>query len=306
MSETAGNHFEIAVRSLHSHRFRRLVPYLLLAPTLILQASFFVYPVLRTVWLSLTDLYLLASPVPTFVGLENFQKLLRDEVFHRAVVQSVYWVAGSNSAHILIGLSFALLMNRKFKLRGLWRGLFLVPWVVPAAAFGILWQWLYNMQWGLINLTLLEWGIVREPIDWLGAKNVVWFSVILANGWKNFGFMYICFLSGLQTIPVELYEAAQIDGASSWQRFIHVTISGLRPVLTVVVLLGAVWTFNDFDVIWLLTKAGPGYDTVTYGPLVYLQGFKFFRFGYASAIGIVGFVFVMVVTVFYVRRMKIE
>jgi len=287
-------------------KLRFLIPYLLLTPTLILVGSFFFYPVMQAVRLSFTKFYLLASRNPQFIGLGNFQRLLQDSVFHKAMIQSIYWVVGSNIAHFLIGLGFALFMNQRFKFRGLWRGLFLVPWVVPVAVFGILWQWMYNMEWGIINLTLLDWRIVDEPIDWLGNKNIVWFSVILANGWKNFGFMYICFLSGLQTIPGNLYEAAKIDGANRWQKFIHITISGLRPVLTVVILLGVVWTFNDFNVIWLLTKAGPGYDTVVYGPLLYLQAFKFYRFGYASAIGITGFAGVMIAAILYVKKMEIK
>lgn len=285
---------------------RTLTPYLLLAPPLTLVGLFFFYPVIQAIRLSFTKYYLLSSMTPEFIGLGNYAKLLRDDKFHRAMLQTVYWVVGCNVAHVGLGLGFALFMNRTLRLRGLWRGLFLIPWIVPVAAMGILWQWMYNVEWGLINLTLLDLGLLREPVDWLGDKRIVWFSVVFADGWKNYGFMYICFLAALQGIPRILYEAAQMDGAGRWGKFVHVTLPGLRPVMSVVVLLGLVWTFNEFNVIWLLTRGGPGYDTTTYGPLIYLQAFKFYRFGYASTIGILGFTAVIVLAYLYLKRMEIR
>lgn len=282
------------------------IAYLLLAPALGIVVLVYLYPLIDAARLSFFKLYLLRSPTPKFVGFGNFRKLLADPIFRTTMINSIYWVVGSNICHFSIGLGLALLMNQVLKFRGLFRGIFLVPWVTPIAVVGILWKWIYNTQWGLLNLTLMDIGILSQPVEWLGNSKTMWSAIIFANAWKAYGFMYICFLAGLQNIPPQLHEAAKIDGASAWNRFIYVTLPLLRPVITVVIILGIAWTYNDFNMVWLLTQGGPGYASMVYGPFVYKNAFQYYRFGYASAAAVVGFSLMVIFAIFYLKKMELD
>jgi len=285
---------------------RQAVPYLLLLPVLLLVFSVYGYPLVQGVYLAFHKLYLLRSGEMKFVGWDNFARLLDDPVFRLSMTNSVYWVGGANAGKVAVGLGLALLLNTKIKPRGFLRGLAILPWVMPIVVTGIVWRWIYHPVWGVFDDALLRSGLIREPIDWLGSEKFRWFAIILTDTWKNYGFLFVCFLSGLQSIPTEVYEAARIDGAGAWQRFVYVTLPQLKPVTLIVVLLSVGWTFKDFNMIWLLTRGGPGHASMVYGPFVYKQAFEFFRFGYASAAGVVGFVLIMILCLVYVRRIRLE
>jgi len=282
------------------------IAYMLLLPALSVVALLYLYPLLDAIRLSFFKLYLLRSPTPKFIGIKNFVKLWNNAEFRTSMVNSVYWVVGSNICHVVIGMGLALLMNQRFRFRGFCRGIFLIPWVTPIAVVGILWKWIYNPQWGVLNLTLMDIGILSKSVEWLSNAKTMWPSIIFCNAWKAYGFMYICFLSGLQNIPQELYDAAKIDGANALNRFRFVTLPALRPILTVVILLGIAWTYNDFNMVWLLTQGGPGYASMVYGPFVYKNAFQFYRFGYASAAGVVGFSLMLIFAIIYLRRMEVD
>jgi multiple sugar transport system permease protein len=275
-------------------------------PATLVVGLLFFWPLVRAIYLSFTDLYLLRSTVPKFIGLGNFKELFSNFEYIKSLSNSVIWVVGSNICHFGLGLGFALLMNSKIKLRGFFRGIFLIPWVTPLAVVGILWRWLYNTQWGVFNIYLLKWGIIRQAVNWLGDSNTMWFSIILSNAWKAYGFMFISILSGLQSIPEELYEAAVMDGANRRQRLIKITLPSLRSVVGTILLLGIAWTFNDITMIWLLTEGGPGYDSSVYGIFIYKYAFKFYKFGLASAGGLVGFLVVLALSIIYIRRIEID
>lgn len=285
-------------------RIKSMLPYLLLLPAMILVFFMFVYPLVSAVMYSFTDFKLTSDVVPRYCGMKNFIRLFEDKNFISSMKNTFWWVLGSNVLHFSLGLGFALLMNAEIRGRGLWRSLFLLPWITPVAVVGILWKWLLNVHWGLINHYLVNLHILSAPIDWLGRGPQLIPTLIFINGWKAYGFMYLCFLSGLQSIPIELHEAAKVDGASGWQRFIYVTFPMLKPVTVVVLLLGIAWTLKDFNMIWIITQGGPGYDSMVYGTYVYKQAFKFYDFGYASAIGLFGFLLILVFAALYLRRFE--
>jgi len=284
----------------------KILPYTLILPAIFIVGLMFFYPLGRAIYLAFTDLYLLRSPVPEFNGLENFRTLIKNKEFGTASINTIIWVIGSNVCHFGLGLSFALLMNSKIMFRGTFRGILLIPWVTPIAVVGILWRWLYNTQWGIVNIILMQWGVIQEGINWLGDPGTLWPAVIASNAWKAYGFMFISLLSGLQSIPDELYEAAVIDGANRLHKLIYITLPSLQSIIAIILLLGIAWTFNDITMIWLLTEGGPGFASSVYGIFIYKTAFKFYRFGLASAAGVVGFILIMIIAIFYMKRVEVD
>jgi len=210
---------------------------------------------------------------PVFVGLDNYTELLGDPLFHRALVNTLVYTGGSVAGKLVLGLAMALALNEAFRGRSLVRGLLMLPWIVPIFVSAHNWRWIYDGTLGVLNLFLLQVGLLREPVAWLGNLHTVMPCVIIANIWRGFPFFGISLLAALQVIPREPYEAADVDGASSVQRFLAVTLPHLRMVLLVVVILSTIWTFNDFPLLWILTAGGPAGVTETLPLLGYKLAF---------------------------------
>jgi ABC-type sugar transport system permease subunit len=280
------------------------LPYILQYPVVAFSVLLLLYPLAYVFWLSTVKLNLHESWVPEFVGLGNYIKMFADPLFYYTLWNSLIWSLGSTIGHFCLGLGFALLMNEEFKGRAFFRGVFFIPWVVPITVTGIIWRWVLSPDWGLYTNILRTLGILgeKEVIDWLADPNLTWPMVIYVNLWKAYPFMYVCFLSALQTIPPTLYEAAQIDGAGTLDRFRYITWPILKPVSALMFLLGTIWTFINFEVIWLLTSGGPGYFTTTYAPYVYILSFKFWRFGDGAAYGVFGLIICLIFAAIYIKR----
>jgi multiple sugar transport system permease protein len=275
---------------------------MLLLPALILVFALYIFPLGYSIQLSFCDFKLTRSTAPTFNGLENYIKLFRDNSFLRMAKNTFVWVVGSNILHFIFGLGFALILNTNIFGKGIWRGIFLLSWVTPVVVVGIIWKWLLNVQWGLINIYLMNLSIIDKPIDWLGRGVQLMIVLTIINGWKAYGFMFLNYLSGLQSIPVHLYEAADVDGATGIKKFYYITLPMLRSIIVISLLLGVAWTFNDFNMIWVLTKGGPGYESMVYGTYVYKQAFEFYNIGYASAIGVFGFLIMIILAYLYLKK----
>ncbi|MBF2053051.1 MAG: sugar ABC transporter permease [Candidatus Sericytochromatia bacterium] len=193
-----------------------------------------------------------------FVGLENYRKVFQSQDFWKVFGQTLIWTFANVFFHFVLGLGLALILNQHLKLKGWWRALLLIPWAVPSYITAFSWRWLFNGDYGLFNHILVGLGLDR--ISWLSDSFWAMFAVITTNIWLGVPFMMITLLGGLQGIPEELYEAAQIDGASKWNQFWNVTLPMLKPVAMVTVLLGIVWTFNMFNIIYLVTQDNPHTD----------------------------------------------
>ena len=272
-------------------------------PILIIILSLYVYPLIYSIWLSFHKLYIYESWIPTPVGFQNYIKLFfEDPLLGKLIYNSIIWVVGSNIGHFTLGLLFAILMNQKFRGRSIFRGIFFIPWVVPVVVVGVVWRWMLHPDWGLYNGILRMIGLLgkKDYIDWLGDPHFTWFSVIYVNWWKAYPFMYINFLAALQSIPEEIIESCKIDGANALQRFRYIIWPMILPVSLLMLLLGTVWTFINFNMIWLLTSGGPGYETTTYGPYTYMNSFQYWRLGYGAAVGVAGLVLCLIFTVIYV------
>ncbi len=291
------------VRILRTNR----TAYLLLLPSVLYLAGFTIYPILNVFYLSLTDLHLVKSLTPHFIGLRNYAELLQEDADFRGILVNTFiWTFGSTSLQFVLGLGTALLLNRRLPGRGFWRGLMLVPWVTPIVVVGIIWRWIYDGSYGLLNYYLKSFGLIQQYVVWLGDSATVWPAVLLASLWKGYPYMALMLLAGLQTIPPDVYEAADVDGATGFRRLWYVTLPLLKPIAVVVTLMSLVLTWNNFQMIWVLTEGGPAYATSVLATYVYTKGFVFFQLGSGSAVAALSTLVILAVCILYGRWMRLE
>ncbi|GII27879.1 ABC transporter permease [Planotetraspora mira] len=283
------------------------------APVVIVTLVLVGYPLLRGVYLSLTDATeanmgrtIGMNVIPStyeFVGLANYADILTSSTFVARLTWTVVWTIVCVVLHVGIGLGMAMLLNRPMRLRSLYRVLLVLPWAVPAFVSAFIWRYLLNGEFGVVNAMLRAVGF--GGISWLDDPFWAKVSVIACNVWLGVPFMMLALLGGLQSIPRELHEAAEVDGATPWQRFRHITVPGLRPVSSTVVLLGTIWTFNQFPVIFLLTKGGPGGATEILVTYAYRQAFEGIRdYSGSAAWGLVILALLVVLAGVYRRALK--
>ncbi|MGW1281086.1 carbohydrate ABC transporter permease [Streptomyces tsukubensis] len=268
------------------------------------------YPLGRGIYLSFTDANeanmgrtIGDFSVPstyTFVGLENYWNILsgREGSFYPRLTWTILWTVSCVVLHYGIGLGLAMLLNRRMRGRSLYRVLLVLPWAVPAFVAAFAWKLMYNTDNGVLNALLGKVGVA--PVDWLGDPFIQKLSVIAVNTWLGVPFMMVAILGGLQSIPRELHEAAEMDGATPWQRFVHITLPGLRPVSSTIVLLGTIWTFNMFPIIYLVIGQAGGTESeilVTYAYRLAFQGVR--DYAGSAAYGIVILSLLLVFSVFY-------
>jgi multiple sugar transport system permease protein len=258
--------------------------YLLLLPLIVVLFGLLAYPIVTALGITLQE-KTIGMP-GRFIFLENYRRLLfEDKVFWRVVQNGFIFTIGSVSLKVVLGMTLALVLNRRIVLRGFFRGLLLMPWVAPTVVTALAWRWILDMM-GVFNYIMMNVGIMKLPVPWLARYGPAMFSLILVNAWRGFPFFGITLLAGLQTIPLELYEAAEVDGASAWQRFWSITLPSLRTVLLVVTILSTIWTFNDFSIVWLLTRGGPVNATDVFATYTYKLAFETSRLGYGETVSV--------------------
>jgi multiple sugar transport system permease protein len=261
----------------------KLFAYLLVAPAILLICGLVAYPFLFAIWVSFTDM--VVGSAGNFVGFKNFEYLAGTATFWSAIWNTIVIVLVSDALKLMIGLGLALLVHQKLPGRGLFRSVLMLPWAMPAFVAFLTWRVLYQPIGGGINLILTQTGIYPEIIDFLGSRSTAMGSVIVASVWRGFPFWFVSILAALQSVPKELYEAAIVDGASTWQRFWNVTIPSLMPVIIVTTLLSSIWTANGFEHVWLLTAGGPSDATMVFPVLAYF-GMQTQRIGEAAAVSV--------------------
>jgi multiple sugar transport system permease protein len=236
-----------------------------------------------------------------FVGIENYVALLSSRDFWSVLVRTVAWTTSSVCLKALIGLGGALLLNEELLGRGVFRAMTLPPWLIPLPIGAYVWAWLYNGQHGLLNGFLLRIGLIDKPFEMLAYPSSAFLGCLINDVWVGVPFMTLVLLAGLQAIPNELYQAADIDGASRWNKLRYVTLPQLKTVLLIATLLSAVWTFNSFDIIWVQTGGGPLNATTTLVIKTYKTAFKSWDFGMASSLAVITFIILTIASVFYSR-----
>lgn len=264
------------------------------APALMLLLLVTVYPVFSVIYLSLQR-KLLIFDISKFVGLDNYGFLLRDDRFWNAMKNTTYFTAASVSLELLLGLSIAMLLHRSFRLKGPARALVLIPWAIPTVVSAKMWEWMYNTDFGILNY------LIGSKVNWLG--DPVWAinAAVFMDVWKTTPFVVILLTAGLQVIPRELYQAAKIDGAGSWEIFRKITLPLLRPVILIVLIFRTLDAFRVFDAVYVLTGGGPANTTETLSIYAYKVLFQTLQFGYGSTLSVVVFFCIGCISIFYVQ-----
>jgi len=285
---------------------RQRVAWLFLAPALIVLGLFFLLPVIAALALSLTDydIYALANIHNLrFVALSNYWRLLQRPLFWSALGHTVYFVAIGVPLSMGTSLGAAMLLNSPLaKMKPFFRTALFAPVVTTVVAMAVIWRYLFNTKYGMANYVLGHFGV--HPVDWLGDPHWAMPTIILFAVWKNFGYNMIIFLAGLQAIPIDLYEAARIDGASAWQQFRHITLPMLGPTLLMVSILTVSGYFQLFAEPYVMTEGGPLQSTTSVLYLMYEEGFKWWNLGSASAVAFLLFVMMFAVTALMLRLSK--
>ncbi|WP_440898970.1 carbohydrate ABC transporter permease [Actinosynnema sp.] len=285
-------------------RTKTWAPYALIAPTLLLMAVFLVYPIGSVLHYSLQD-YNVTQPWKNgFAGFENFRVMLfEDPLFWQSLQFSAKWVVVEVGFQLVLGLALALIVNETFIGRGLARALVFSPWAVSGVLTTGIWILLYNPSTGIFQ-QLAQWGVGDAGTSVLGNPDTVFPATVVTELWRGVPFFAIMLLADLQTIPKDLYEAASVDGANRWRRFLSVTLPHLRDAIVLSTLLRAVWEFNNVDLIYTLTGGGPANQTTTLPLYVARKAVDSHDFGYGSALTVAGFVILLFCSILYLRLSK--
>jgi len=273
---------------------------LFLAPALILFLLFVVYPIFRSIYFSMYDWNGL-GPAVDFVGLGNFKTILTDKVFIKALWNVLLIIVFSLGLQLPLALALAVLVGRNLPGRGLFRTIFFMPYVLSEVNVAIMWMLLYNPDpdRGLLNAIVVLFGV--KPIGWLSSTDIVLLSVFIALTWKYFGFHMLLDLAGLQNIPLELEEAARIDGANSFQNFFYITLPLLGSTIRTSVYMSVLGSIQQFILVWIMTKGGPVNASETLSTYMYRFGFVRFELGYGSAVAIYMFLLCLIFSLIYQR-----
>jgi len=278
------------------------VAYAFIAPAFFLLLFLVAYPFVLSVWLSLSDARI--GETGNFVGLENFQRLLTSSIFLQTLQNSIVFTAAALGAKTVFGMALALLLFRIGRFKRLIRGAVLLPFIVPTALSTLVWWWMFEPLYSVVNWTLKSLHIVNKDIPWLPDPYLAMFTVVLVNTWRGLPFFAITILAGLVAIPRELYEAAESDGAGPVSRFWHITVPLLKPVLGVVILFSAIFTLADFNIVYILTKGGPMNMTHLFATYSFALGLQSGQISQGAAVSLFLFPILLIVVFTQLRMVR--
>ncbi|WP_449355219.1 carbohydrate ABC transporter permease [Virgibacillus natechei] len=277
-------------------------PLIFLLPLFLFLSLMVVYPIGRIIYLSFTQNILTRPDLGiSFIGFENYTTLLSSSEFWATVLRTVLWTGFSVVGKCLIAMCIALLFTKDIAFKKVYTGLLLIPWVTPMVVAAVVWKWLFDGDFGTINYILLQLNIIHEPLSWLGNEVSAFIATAIVDMWIGIPFLALMFLSGLQSVPLELNESANIDGATPFQRFFYITLPVMKPIILVATVLTSIWTFNSFGVIWPMTSGGPVQATTTLVVDAYKRSFGAFDMGMGATIAIIIFLLLVGFTMIYKR-----
>lgn len=280
----------------------QLVPYSFLLPSFIVLIVFGFVPFVLGIWYSFTEYPLLKGP--RFIGLDNYVRLARDPVFHKSLINTFYYVGATIPPRLVIGLALALILNRAIRGQTLFRAVFYFPVIAPMVTVAMLWRWLFNTHFGLINQAFQAIGLPSIP--WLTSTQWAMPAIIIMSIWKVSGWNMVIFLAGLQGIPKDVYEAGAVDGTTAWTEFRHITLPLLRPTVLLALVLSTIAASQIFDQVYVMTGGGPGYATMTLVQQVYRAAFQTFEMGYGAAIAVVLLILILALTMVQFKYLGAE
>lgn len=277
-------------------------PIILVAPAILIVVLIIGYPVGRAIWLSLFRYNMTNLQEIKFLGLGNYIEIFtKDAAFWPALKNTVLWVGVTVTAQLLLSLVLANVLNKSFIGRGIVRSIVLIPWVTPCVLISLMWAWMFNGNYGVVNEILKRFHLISENTAWLAQTDTALWIQILAMIWQGIPFFTIMILAAMQSVPRELYESASVDGASATRQYFYITLPGIAATIVSTVMIRLIWVFNNVDIIYTMTGGGPGYTSLTLSVYTYQQAQKSMKFGYGSAIAIVGAILMSVVMFVYLR-----
>jgi len=287
-----------------AHLRENRLAYIYILPSFAVLGFVVIYPFIYNVVISFSNMSLGHFRDWKLIGLEQYLRVFREKVFYILFLKTLGWTFVNVFFHVVIGVSLALLLNRPLPGRAIFRTLLILPWAVPQYITALTWRGIFNYEYGYINL-LLKKVFDLPPIQWLSDPLGAFAAATITNIWLGFPFMMVIALGGLQSIPKELYEAAEVDGAQPWRQFWTITAPLLKPVMIPAISLGVIWTFNNFNVIWLVSDGGkPADSTHILVSFVYRQVFNYYSYGYGAALSIVIFVILLLFSINFIRRTR--
>lgn len=287
-------------------RLKQWEPYLLIAPAIIILLAFFAYPLLQGFKLAFMH-YILFEPNDIhFSGLDNFIALLSDNNLLRILWNSLIWVVLTVGLQFLLGFILALALNTRFKGKNIYQSIVFLPWAVSAFLIGMIFKWMFNEQNGLINYLLIQLGVIDKGISFLAIPNLSIFPIIIAMVWYGVPFFGIMLLAALQSVPKDIYESADIDGANRLTKLFAVTIPYIKPTIILTVLLRVIWVFNSADLIYIMTNGGPANTSHNLSSYIFNQISYTTDFGQASALGVLMLIILVIYTLLFLRATKYD
>ncbi|MEH7248114.1 sugar ABC transporter permease [Neobacillus niacini] len=279
--------------------------YLFVLPAVLFMVIFIGYPLIYNIILSFqnVDLAILSSGNKSFVGFDNYKQLFSMEVFGISVKNTIVYTLGSVIFQVAIGFFLALFFSMKFRLAPFLRGVMMVAWLIPLTITALLFKFMMGESGGIINELLITWGI-DNPVQWLSDPKIALWSVIIANIWVGIPFNMLLLSTGLSSLPDDVYEAASIDGASWLQKLTHITLPLLKPVILVVLMLGFIYTFKVFDLVYVMTGGGPINSTEVLSTVAYRFSFDEFKFSLGAAAANILFLILFVISLIYLKFIK--
>lgn len=275
------------------------------APSVIVLLTVLAYPIIASLVLSFLRVRFSGQGLSfEFNGFTNYADLLRNQLFREALFRSVYFTVVEVAAVIFLALIVALMLNHPLGRPAFYRIVLLVPWALSPVANAVLWKWIYNANYGILNQSLIGLGLIKENVIWLGTPWLALNMILIADVWKAVPFIVLLMLAGLQNIPSYLYKAARLDGANVWQQFVHVTLPGLKTTLVISVVLQSIWALKVFDLIYVLTKGSPADSTVLLNYLSWRETFSNLDVGYGAAIANVLFILMFLLALVYIRALR--
>jgi multiple sugar transport system permease protein len=285
-----------------AHSKTSITGILFITPLVLCIVSVLIYPFANGVWLSFTNKMFTYERYQV-IGWENYLRMLQDDLFWLSLQHSLKFTAVGVLGALLLGLLLALLLNRKEKYVAFFRGLLFLPWTLPSIVVVLTFRWLYNDFYGYINYILLKYHIIDMPFNILASAQTAWIGVLIPLIWCYYPFVMVFLLAALQSIDKNLYQVAQLEGATKWQMFWHITLPSLKPSIIIVAILETIWMFCAFDLVFLLTTGGPAYETLTLSLYIYLKAFPAKDMAYGMALAVIMFIFLIVFTALYFRVM---
>lgn len=284
-----------------SKRRKWLEPYLFMLPVMLALLGMYAYPLIQSVIMSFQKYSLLSLNDIHFNGLENYKKLFGESDTIKILINTVIYVVACVGFQFLGGMILALALRKRFRGRGAYQAITFLPWALSGFVIGLMYRWSFNGEYGVVNELLLSLGLIEEAIAWLGTPGYSLAVVILAMIWMGIPFFAIMYLAALQSIPSDVYEAAELDGCSGVKRFFYITVPYIKPTIITTLLLRTIWVFNSFDLVVVITNGGPANSSQTLASYMYTKAFANYDFGFASALGVVLMVVLGAYAMFFMK-----